>query len=458
MSLLQLFLSLVSLWRPAFCKNQAFYRVKDHAVASICAIGRHTITNTVIWMGRDQKSPSSDYRVYSEYKWNVEDLFDPLLEKCLQFSPDDYVVVGADDTRIKKTGKKIPGTSWGPDRMGPPFQVNLIWCQRYLQFSCLLPLYKNSNVQPRGIPIRFVHAPPLKKPGKRASSDEVKAYQSAKKTQNLSTTFVQEVGAIRKSLDKIGAVAKKLLIVADGSFCNKICMSMDVERTEIIARARKDACLCDLAPESSRKTYGKEKFTPEQVRKNDLIPWQKACLFYGGEWRTMRYKELKPVYWQRGAKTRPLRLFVLAPLPYVKGGIRNYRSPAYLLCTDLEASATFLLQSYFDRWQIEVNFREEKSIIGVGKSQVWNPKSVERQPAFAVACYAALLLASVIHCRDCPWVDDCIDQPYWRPPPNRLTCRALVGIIRKSLLENPIDIVRLGLTEPMIASIFAKAA
>ena len=72
-------------------------------------------------------------------------------------------------------------------------------------------------------------------------------------------------------------------------------------------------------------------------------------------------KELGDVYWQRGAARRPLRLLVLAPIPYRKrkSGRLYYRDPAYLLTTDLRSSVTQLLQIYFDRWQIEVNHSEE---------------------------------------------------------------------------------------------------
>lgn len=95
--------------------------------------------------------------------------------------------------------------------------------------------------------------------------------------------------------------------------------------------------------------------------------------------------------------------------------------------------------------------------MGVGQAQVRNEQSVNRLPAFVVACYAALLLSSIItYCDKSP--DDIVERPYWRPLPERLTVRALVGIMRKSLLENPVEILKLGLTEPMIAAIFAKAA
>lgn len=101
--------------------------------------------------------------------------------------------------------------------------------------------------------------------------------------------------------------------------------------------------------------------------------------------------------WQSGAKTRPLRLFVIAPTPYRKRKSAKlyYRQPAFLLCTDLISSPRQLLQIYFDRWQIEVNHREEKDTLGIGQAQLWNPASVPRQPVLAVAAYSALMLAAL---------------------------------------------------------------
>lgn len=454
MHLLKNFLSLISLWRPAFCKQDTFNRAKDHAVASICSLGRHTITNIIVWLGRDQFDHTADYRLYNECKWNVEDLFNPLLKQTLPFFPEDYIVVGADDTRLRKKGKKIPGTAWGRDPMSPPFHVNLMWGQRFLQFSCLLPLYKCSPVGPRAIPVRCIHAPPLSKPGKRAADSEKDLYKILSKTENLSNYYVKGVKNLREQLNRENCL-KKLLMVSDNSFCNKICMNMNIANVEMIARAKKNTKLCFLS-KCGKKKYGGEKFTPEEVRQDDKIPWQSAELFYGGELRKIRFKEVKEVLWQSVTKTKFLRLIIVAPLPYIKGGIRSYRLPGYLLTTDNEAASKFLLQSYLDRWQIEVNFKEEKSILGVGEAQVWNEKAVEKQPGFRVACYSALLLASVIAYKDKPPEE--IDRPKWREKPMRNTCRALLGMIRSSIIENIEEILDLGLTKPMLSAIFRKAA
>ena len=103
-----------------------------------------------------------------------------------------------------------------------------------------------------------------------------------------------------------------------GSFCNRTCFGDIPERTVLIARARKDAKLCLRAAAGSRRFYAAEKFTPEQVRKDETCDWKTTKIFYGGRRRKIRYKETKDVYWQRGAGKRPLRLIVIAPTPYRK--------------------------------------------------------------------------------------------------------------------------------------------
>ncbi len=79
------------------------------------------------------------------------------------------------------------------------------------------------------------------------------------------------------------------------------------------------------------------------------------------------------MHWQRGAKQRPLRLIVIAPTPYRKSKSKKlyYRDPAYLWTTDLRSSLKQLLQIYFDRWQIEVNHREEKTRWASAKLSLW---------------------------------------------------------------------------------------
>jgi hypothetical protein len=80
--------------------------------------------------------------------------------------------VALDDTRLKKTGKRIPLAFYQRDPLSPPFHVNLQWGLRFLQVSVLLPLPRKYNMNARAVPVRFVLAPIVKKPKRNASSEQ----------------------------------------------------------------------------------------------------------------------------------------------------------------------------------------------------------------------------------------------------------------------------------------------
>jgi hypothetical protein len=241
---------------------------------------------------------------------------------------------------------------------------------------------------------------------------------------------------LRQELDDAGGRNKLLVLAGDGSFCNRTCFAGIPERSALLVRARKDAKLCFRAAPGSRRFYGVDKFTPEQVRQDDGRGWKTTKLFYGGKRRKVRYKEVVGVYWQNGARKRPLRLLVIAPTPYRKSKSKKlyYRNPAYLFTSDLTSSAKQLLQIYFDRWQIEVNHREEKDTLGVGQAQLWNVKAVPKQPVLAVAAYSALLLASLI-AFGAERGKAYAALPQWRRKARRPSCLDLITLLRKEMSE-----------------------
>jgi hypothetical protein len=284
-------------------------------------------------------------------------------------------------------------------------------------------------------------APAVKKPGLKASKEQWQEYRQQKKEKNLSVQFVGMVKEVRQDLNQRGHAQKRLSVVTDGSFCNRTVMAEDwsEQAVSLTARCRKDIVLCKRAPGQGRRFYGKKKFTPEAVRRRDSIaPWQTAKIFHGGCFRDVRYKELRRVYWQGGAKKRELRLLVVAPVGYrtTRNGRKYYRQPAYLLTTDLTTPAAVLLQEYFDRWGIEVNHRDEKDILGVGEAQVWNDKSVSKVPALLVAMYSWLLLAG-LKCYGPTRAEVYEPLPKWRRGAKRPSCLDLVTLLRKQLAEKP---------------------
>lgn len=459
MMLLKNWLDLTSLWREVFPQQRTTARAIRQGLGALVCLGRRTLTRIIWANGGEQRNWSSEYFLHSRVHWEPQGLFAPVLKQALPLCPGRLVGVAVDDTKLHKTGRCIQQAFYQRDPLSPPFHANLILGLRFIQVSLLVPLHKRCAASCRALPIRFEESPRVKRPGKNASEEQWKAYRRQCKEKNLSTHFVVLMGQTRHALDDAGGTHKTLIVATDGSFCNRTVFGAKRDRTEIVARARKDARLCKHAPAGSRRFYDVNKFTPEQVRKDDDIPWRTAKLFYGGKRRIVRYKEVDSLYWQGGARKLPLRLIVVAPTPYRKrkGGKLHYRNPAYLLTTDLVDNAKALLQIYFDRWQIEVNHREEKDTLGVGQAQLWNPISVPKQPVLVVAAYSALLLAALLAFGP-KRTSEYAKLPKWRRNARRPSCLDLITLLRKEMDENPQMLLHLGINNSLQDLAAAAAA
>jgi len=398
MSLLSEFLAITQHWRGVFPQQRTFQRAVRQALGSLVCLGRRCLSRLIWTNGGQNRSWGAEYFLHSRCEWQPQELFRPILQRALAYCPGRLVGVAVDDTRLPKTGRCIPQAFYQRDPLSPPFHVNLLLGLRFWQASLLVPTYRLAPVSTRGLPIRFEEVSRVKKPSRKAKPEAWQEYKEAIQPHHLSQSLVRTMGQLRLELDLAGGEKKLLVLAGDGSFCHRTGFRAPRDRTELISRTRKDAVLCRRAAEGSRRFYGAEKFPPDRVRQDESLPWSQTKVFYGGKWRKVRYQEVSVVYWQGGAGRCPLRLLVVAPTPYRKRRSSKlyYRQPAYLLTTDLKDSVKQLLQIYFDRWQIEVNPRDEKDTLGVGQAQLWNVRSVPKQPVLAVAAYSAMLLASLI--------------------------------------------------------------
>lgn len=459
MSLLSEFLAIVADWRGVFPQQRTWQRAVRQALGSLVCLGRRCLTRIIWTNGGQNRSWSAEYFLHSRCQWEPQQLFQPILQRALRHCPQRLVGVAVDDTRLRKTGRSIRQAFYQRDPLSPPFHLNLVLGLRFLQASLLVPLHRQAPVGTRALPIRFQEVSRLKRPGKRASPELQKQYREAVKQHNLSRSFVEMGKQLRQQLDQSGGRDQVLVLAADGSFCNRTCFGDIPERTVLLARARKDANLCFRASGDARRFYALEKFTPEQVRQDENLAWKTTTIFYGGKRRKIRYKEVHNVYWQRGGRKRPLRLIVIAPTPYRKSKNKRlyYRHPAYLLTSDLTSSLQQLLQIYFDRWQIEVNHREEKDTLGIGQAQLWNVTSVPKQPVLAVAAYSALLLASLT-AFGAGRTTAYAPLPKWRRNARRPSCLDLITLLRKEMVQQPELLAPFGFEITDQAMVHAAAA
>jgi len=434
------------LLEDAFGGSAHFNNIRDLAYGIFNCHGRATITGFITGACKQFVDWSAYYRLFSKERLDVGNVFNKIFKRGVELSPKSkYVVVHMDDTVLKKTGKKIPGTSWRRDPLGPPFQTNLIWGQRFIELSLAIPMQKGIGPS-RAVPIQFSHCPSAKKPKSSSSDQEHKNYKEELKQKNLNAYGNKEIRKIRSYMNENGMEDKRLVLCVDGSYTNGSVLKDIPDNVSFIGRTRKDGKFHYPAVNSTgpgrNKVYGEQLPTPDEIRKSDNYKWHKINAWAAGKNHEFNIKVVEGFIWRKTGGEQKYRLIVIRPLSYrlSKKSKLLYRAPAYLLCTDFEMSLQDTLQFYLWRWEIEVNIGEGKSQFGVGQANVRNQKSVETVPAFITTIYSLLLLANLESSKSNQAL--CLPRPKWYPhkPNKRITTGDLINKLKAQIYCNGIGI------------------
>lgn len=410
-------------------------------MSALLCLGRHTITGWIGAAGRHAVDWSADFRLFERERVNLESLLGVARDSVLKrLSADEPYVVFMDDTLLRKRGREIAGTSWRRDPLGPAFHTNFIWGLRFLQVSAALPEGRGAS-RARAIPIDLHHCPSPRKPSRKAPENEWNDYRSRLKESNIAQRGVDRLQALREELDRSPeGKSRRLVALVDGSFTNRTVLKSLPPRTTLIGRIRKDAKLYALPTETStgrgrKRGYGQRLVTPEGLRQDASVEWQSVPAFAAGRVHLFEYKTLAPVRWRTAGADFNLRVVAIRPLAYrlSKGSRMLYRKPVYLLCTDPDLPLDRLIQYYIWRWEIEVNFRDEKTLLGMEQAQVRTPQAVSSVPVFIAASYALLVLAGT----QVEGLSQTIHafNPKWRklPANARVTTGQFLSCFRKQL-------------------------
>lgn len=319
----------------------------------LTCLGRHTVTGMLAASGNQFVDWSGAYRLFSKQRVEVAKIMNVVQSNLLQETGHmSFVVAHMDDTIIKKTGKLIPGTA-RRDPLGPQFQTNFIWGQRFIQLSLALPR-TGQTCQSSAIPVDFHHCSTVVRPRKTADKQQWQTYQELKKKAKLSRQGSDRIVLLRKTLNEQGHKDKELVVGVDGSYTNREVLKNLPQKTTLVGRIRKDT-----------------------------------------------------------------RLYAL---PEALQDIRD------------------ILQAYLWRWEIEVDFREEKSLLGCGQAQVRNPNSAESLPAFVAAMYGLLHLASHRATKNPAMA--ILPRPKWYPKHDakRITTGDLLNNLRAQLWAKATDL------------------
>ena len=404
------------------------------------------MTGLITTSGKQWDDWSADYRLLSKERLDPGELFAVIrhgVEICL--APQAPLVVAMDDTTTHKDGRKIPGAGWRRDPLGPPFRTNFIWARRFLQLSAIVPAGAE-DAPGRAIPIDLHHAPSAKKPSHRAPEEAWAAYREESRRRSLGCQASERLADLRDRMDKEGEGNRPLWVCADGGYTNKTVLRKLPCHTTMIGRIRADAVLHPAPTQAAvpargrRRIYGNDVITPEGIRQDETVPWQTASVYAAGKIHSLRFKTVAPLLWRAAGADIPMRLIVIAPLAYrpSKGSKLLYRNPAYLICTGPEIPPGEILKAFVSRWDIEVNFRDEKQLFGLDEAQVRTEPSSRLAPALAVSAYALLLLAAV-KVFGANGLPQALPPPKWhRATPPRATTATLLNHLRFELWSRSI--------------------
>jgi hypothetical protein len=421
-----------------FGSVESFERSRRHMLTSLVGFGRRTISGLLRTQNRHQQDWTADYRFYSQDRFDDQAVFD-LVRRIVEGHLDKTqpLVVAMDDSLLRKTGRKVHGVRYVRDPLSPPFHVNFVRGLRVLQISAALP---DGTGAARLVPIDFQHAVLPTKPSRKASPEQLQAYKQERAQRNINKVGAARLEWLRQQMDHSGGAQRRLITCMDGRFTNSTVFEAVPERTVLIGRLRKDTVLHHLPqtqPQKGRKRkYGALAPTPEQLLQDQATPWQVVAGHACGQRHQFKVKRLRPLVMRMNGGAMPVQVMVIKPLGYrLKAGAKLlYRQPAFLVCTDPDLSVEELLQDFLWRWDIEVNFRDEKTILKIGQAQVRAENSTQNAPALGVAAYSLLLLAAT-ETYGKRGVPDRQHQPKWyrRDENKRATTNELINQLRIEL-------------------------
>ena len=386
--LLKNFFGLISEYRPVFKQKRTFLRMLNLVLGEIFVFARHTISQIIMALGRNEEDWTAWYRLFSRERFPYRSVRALLLRQVLStYGAEDLLVLAGDSTQTPRSSRKIEGSGWLRNLRTPPFMLGIHAAQRWFHGALLLPAEQSYS---RALPLYWEPAfTPKSKP-------------KAHETCTESEAALAFLTWLKQELSELGRAKQTLLMVADGAYDNLKLWQALPQGVILLARSAKNRVLHQLPKAESKQGRGRKAVYGERARSPQELwtekkGWRKVEIMVRGKVRHLQYRLQAPVL-RKGAASIPLFLIVVRgkgnartrrePLPFLVNAIQN-ENGEWLLPLPIET----LLFWAWQRWEIEVAHRELKSNFGLGEKQCWHPKAAVLSVQWSAWLYALLLLA-----------------------------------------------------------------
>jgi hypothetical protein len=364
--------------------------------------GRRTLTDVALASGAiGERHISVFHRFFSRASWTLDALGRVVFMVALKWLPADQpLVVLGDDTLARKGGKSIALASMHHDPLlssaRKPFaSFGHVW----VVLALWVPLPFGSG---RGfaLPVLFRLYVGAKRGGERHRAGRRQGRGGprlrAARTAHAKHRQVTKLELLREMVGLLAGWAgeRTISLVVDSAYAGRTVLEDRPPNVQVVSRLRLDAAL--YAPPPPRRAG--QKGRPR--RRGDRLPalpqviaqrrrWTALPVVLYGRSVTPRTFTLTAL-WYGALRSQLIRIVV------VRDPNRRRHDEAFF-CTDLDRDAAFILESYSQRWTLEVTFHDTKQHLGFGQAQSQTPQAVKRTAPFVGVVYSLVLLWAAAH-------------------------------------------------------------
>lgn len=359
-------------------------------------LGRRTITGVALASGAvGSRHISVFHRFFARATWVLDEVGHVVFRLALAWVPADQpLLVLGDDTLARKHGKCVALASMHHDPLlstarKPFFSFGHVWV--VLAVWVPLPMDKARGF---ALPVLFRlylgkkrggQADALARRGKPPSKRRQAAMLAGERERRSKPELLRELVGLAAGW----AGERTVYLAADSLYAGRPLLEDRPTNVHVISRLRPDAALWTPPPPRRPGQRGRPR------RRGERLPTPSAMAAARQHWHRLTvtiYGRQVPTtvfrctaLWYAALRDQPVRIVVVRD-PAGK------RKDDIFFCTDLSASAQFILETYAKRWTLEVTFHDAKQSLGLEDSPAQAAQAVERTAPMAALVYALVLL------------------------------------------------------------------
>jgi hypothetical protein len=360
--------------------ERVWFHAQVLVVGAILAPGKRTVSSCLRVMGLAWERHFTNYhRVLNRARWAALQASKILLGLIVTVlvPPGAVIVLGADDTVERRTGRRIKAKGCYRDavRSSKKYVVRCFGL-KWVAMMLLVPVPWAKRVW--ALPFLTVLCWPPQSPHRRRHKTSVDWVRQMTKQ-------------VRRWLPE-----RLLVLVVDGGFAAvALALACKDSQVVMVARLRLDAALYHPpAPQP----HGKRGRKPAKGKRQRSLavwaarsdtPWERVVVdWYGGQCKAL-WAFSRTALWYTPGWTPVAIRFVLVRAP--EGQLPD----AAFFCTDLQATPEQILHWVVMRWSVEVTFEEARAHLGVETQRQWADLAIARTTPVLLGLFSLVTLLAL---------------------------------------------------------------